>query len=619
MTLNLLYFLSCILTISGCCAWVFGARVSRFDLASVLIGLALAPTITAIILYVGFATLTYLAPSRPVFVLLPVVVAAALAFCFGKRRTRNIRWSEIIQAFIYGSIFFLVAYPALLLLLARAGQHEVPHDLTTYFLQAIDINTMMRSGTRSIVEWWSYKHPSVSQPHSLSFPIFLAWGFLFVDAPGYGADYFPKLLVAWTIVSLVISCVSVAAIFGLPWGFAAGVVVLANNGLVLQMRGLSRDSFYLAPYFVLAVLLTMAKPREIKSQIPILLGQSAAVIATLAGHTLGIVYSSGLFAAYGLAAAFRFRRKVFYIPSIWLIGGILTIGFVATYIHYFYSDAASIGFEFPYYVDPFQASLLKTVAPFAVDSNITDLLSSVISKNGIDPHWLLLVAAAAPVVVLRFYRTPDNELDVLWLTLALSILICLLAVSFAPIRLEGLSLASAFVVNFRYGFGLSLTIQLLIVCSMATLTKAFLNTAKTRFTTPIAGAIAMILAITIHYKSTANWQIYPENENSVSRQRDTACKIATDLNPRRILIDDANMLYICKGNFVNTYSNDGVLVTGAIGDDNISAALEAQEIDAVVFYTAPSRWSGTRLYQYLQKNWRNLYRKPDRAEVYVRP
>jgi hypothetical protein len=616
--INLLFF-GCLAVISGSYAWAFGARAHRFHVPSALVGIALAPALSAIAIYVGFAALAFIAPSRILFILLPVVASVAAAFLFGQRPARFLPPAKLGEAAVLMTILLFAAVPPINQISLRVAHIFTPHDLTTYFLQAIDLSGKMEIGAGSLFEWWNYQHPFVSQPHSLNFPMLLGWGFLFVDNPGYGADYLPKLIVAWTILSLITSCIAIGLAVGPAWSLATGVFILTNIGLTHQVSGLSRDSFYLAPFFALLVLTTRSAPSHWRIQTSLLFAQSLALIATVLGHSLGIIYASALLAAYGVVAAFKFGARIFLVPWLWLAGAILSICAFATYARYFLSNAASIGFQFPYYVDPFQRKILTDVSPFAVEASVAKLVQAVFGVNGIDPRWMLITAIAAIPVLWRFFRRRLLQTDMLWLLIALSIVFFLCMVSFLPIRLDGLSLASAFVVNFRYGLGLSLLIQLLIVLSASTITHQLLQIPRPTSARYAAGIVALFFAGAAYYGGNADWTVKSDGIDAVSLERDKACQIAKHRQPRRILIDDANMVYICSGKFTSAYSDAGVLITGVDGNENIKAALDAQEIDAVVLYDSPRLWSGTRLYHFLKANWQNPYNAPGHVEVFLRP
>lgn len=620
MELKSLAFFIMIGAISGCWAWAFGARRGGFNLPGALMGIAISPALVSVSAYFGAAMLSHIAPSRSLFVALPLAIAASFAWWFGQRPQVSPRWPRPAPAILMGAALALAAYPFVRLLWAPVSHSFTPHDLSIYLLQAIDLNQIMQTGGQLLGGWWSYQNPDVTQPHSMSFPSLLAWGFLFVDAPGYGADSLPKALVAWTILSVIIACIAVCAHRGLVWGLAAGIVALSDKGFVPQVWGLSRDSFYIAPAIVLIGLLIHAKPRRLRLQIPLLLAQLITLITILLGHSLGMIYASSLFAGYSVAASLKYRLEVLRIPSIWLIGTGLLIGAALNFVRYFGTGAAAIGFDFPFYVDPFQISVLKSISPFAVEPDAIALASSVLRNNGIAIWWLLPIPLGMGLVAYNIYQNRLGHNDLLWLILSLSTAACFAIVLFLPIKLDGLSLAGAFVANFRYSFGVSILLVLLIVCSSIMIID-HLSKYTTGKTSPplLETCAAMLLAATISYGSSADLTIDTIGYDNLSSNRDKACVVATGQTPRAILIDDVSMFYICRGHLVNAYSEQGITITGAEGDANIAAALDAQEIDAVALYNSPAWWSGTRLYQYLKRNWKLSFSRAGHAEVFLRP
>lgn len=618
--MDFMLFAATIVAISGCCVWAFGFRRDRICLQAALMGAAISPSVTAMAVYFCFIALSFLFPSRILFVLFPLVVSAGLALWFGRRSRTAINWRGLIPKAVLCGIFFFAVHPFLLLVWTAVSHPNTPHDLSIYLLQATDLSQMMRTGAQTFSTWWSYQNPYVSQPHGISFPLFLAWGFLFVDTPGYGSDLIPKALVAWTILSVIAACVALLSRKNLIWGLCAGISVVASSGFITESWALSRDSFYIAPMIILIFLLIPTKPGYSPKQIPNLLVQSLTLISILLGHSLGIVYATSIFIAYFFVTALRYRLRAIRIPSVWLVGTGLAAGAAASFARYFGIGAAKMGFYFPFYVDPFQLSILKTASPFAVEPSVATLVQSVLATNGIVVWWLLPLLPAIAVVARRIYGNRLGYNDVLWLILGLAAIACFCIVLFLPIQLDGLSLAGAFMANFRYSFGLGILLMLFIVTSAMVCADELSKHLESKAASSLLDfSLAAVLAVAIFLQSKADWTNYAPVYDSMASIRDEACAEAREAKPRTILIDDSNMFYICPGGLLNVYSEKGILITGVDGDKNISSALDAQRIDAVVFYHSPALWSGTRLYRYLKRNWKLVSSTPSRAEVLLRP
>jgi len=195
----------------GLCTWALSGHRGITQIQMALLGLASAPALLSISVYLGFIPIPYIFPSRLAFIFLPLVVAGGLAWRFGRRPCLTVDWQGLQFGAITGGILVLAIGPFFWLLWASVSNQNTPHDLSIYLLQAIDLSRIMQTGTATLGGWWSYSNSLVSQPHSISFPLFLAWGFLFVDAPGYGADLIPKVLVAWTIASVIVASIALCA------------------------------------------------------------------------------------------------------------------------------------------------------------------------------------------------------------------------------------------------------------------------------------------------------------------------------------------------------------------------------------------------------------------------
>jgi len=344
------------------------------------------------------------------------------------------------------------------------------------------------------------------------------------------------------------------------------------------------------------------------------------LLAILLGHSLGIVYATGIFVGYCLTATIRYRLSVVSIPSVWLVGTGIMFGAIVSFARYFGIGAAAMGFYFPFYVDPFQVSVLKSISPFAANPSIATTLSSIVDKNGISGWWLTFAMPALGIVTYRFRQSRLNYNIMLWLILGLTIVACFCIILFLPIKLDGLSLRSAFIANFRYGFGLSILILLFVISSARICIDAFSTHLEQRRVSPIFNVCAaVLLTMAIHEESKVDWTDYSHIYNDIFLTRRAACDLAVNRKPRDTLIDDANMFYVCPIPMTNVYSQKGTQITGVEGEKNIATALDAQQIDAVVFYHSPTWWSGTRLYRYLKAHWVLAYSVSDRAETFLRP
>ncbi|TCS01256.1 hypothetical protein [Rhizobium sp. BK418] len=618
-------FLFVVLVVSVCSLLgiSFGSnRNGGFDISRVLLGVALAPTFISLVAYASFMILSHWMPGRIIFIVLPLLAALALAGS-GIRHFSGIafripagRWNLVPLALVLCGLPFLVT------IWSWAATDFSAHDITLYLTEASDLSRIMREGSESFSDPFNYRHPVVVHPHSLSFSLYLAWGFLFEAPAGYGNDFIPKLLVGLTFLSVLSAAVSIVGKrAGISIGLAAGLVITMSALWSNEIRGLSRDAFYIGPAIVLAGLVLEQEAR--KAGLRLVGLQLLAALGVLLGHSIGIVLATALLAGCHIVLFARYRFAILTMPSTWVLAATLFVAAVISYLRYFGSGAANLGFTYPFYADPYQIQALKTTTPFAVEPSFMEFALKNLEYAQISPYWAIAVALAGVMVSIRIARKRLlRGTELLWCGMISVLLVSLILIGFMPLHLDGLSLAGAFVANFRYGFHLGLYALLVIMLSFEVIRQCLvvrLGLANTRgrdLLAFLAGAVVL----------NAWWAQVPKEKedvfavNTSVKSQNLTCSKLQALNPRRVLVDNVGRFYTCSGNLQYVFTNEGVRITGAENDSAIRLALDAASIDAIVLDSNIQMWwSGTRLYHYLLSNWTHFERLPGAPDVFVRP
>ncbi|HEY4199669.1 MAG TPA: hypothetical protein VGM83_03830 [Devosiaceae bacterium] len=610
------YFYASLLVVVCSLAWTLGTQLSRdtaFSFAHASLGVALTPSFIAIVTYAWFALTSYAMPSRILAAAVPPVLALGIAgsvTLWGKKP--HWRSREFLPGIVVlGLIVALVPTMLAVRIAAIIGQSN--HDISLYLLQASDISRMLRDGTSDWLAWARYVHPGISTPHSLSFQVYLAWGFLFADNPGFGSDYAPRLLVGLNHLALL------AAVFGLTgrrhvyWGCLAVAVILFDSIWSAEIRGLSRDSFYIAPALVVLTLLLQSKPVSAVRANPVAgVALSLALIGALMGHSLGSLFTGSIAVGAGLVLMINYRQQVFYIRALWLTAAGLSIAAGVIVFNYLTISPGEQGFAYPFYVDPFQ-KLYFAARPFVSTPSPVQLLIGLCHSNGIHPALLAfpVVAGVMLLTQIRLGRSTDGAGQ--WLALLCSVLVMLLIIGLLPLKLDGVSLSGAFLANFRYGFAVgilllallaqSVTVVVMVEAIQSSLHSAWANRLR-RVGLPVLLAATLVPAFGIGLQLRTT--MIKANSSLAQGQREL-CDQLKSAGVRTILLDNDGVIYRCATDTLYAFTAGGAGITGAEGEAAIAAALEAGKIDAVMLFTQiPALWSGTRLYQYLEANWQHV-------------
>lgn len=620
--MNLFLFVVLVISICSLLGISFGINKNgNFDASRAFLGVALAPTFISLVAYISFMMLSHWMPGRITFILLPLLTGFALAG-FGIRRLSGTT-SRISAARLklVPLALVLCGLPFLVTIWSWTATDFSAHDITLYLTEATDLSRQMREGSGFFSAPFNYHHPVVVHPHSLTFSLYLAWGFLFEEPPGYHHDFIPKLLVGLTFLSVIAATASVVSKrAGISIGLAAGLIITMSALWSNEIRGLSRDAFYIGPAIALIGLVLEQEARKAGWR---LVGiQLLAALGVLLGHSIGIVLATAILVGCYIVLFARYRFAILVMPSTWALAATLFVAALISYLRYFGSGAANLGFTYPFYADPYQIEALKTSTPFAVEPSFLEFALKNLEYAQVSLYWAIAVALAGVMVSIRIARRRLLDgTELLWCGMMSVLVVSLILIAFMPLHLDGLSLAGAFVANFRYGFHLGLYALLIIMLSFEVIRRclaARLGLANSRgrdLLAFVAGAVVLNAWLA---------QVPKEKEDvssvdtSVKSQNLTCSKLQA-LRPRRVLVDNVGRFYTCSGNLQYVFTNEGVRITGAENDSAIRDALDAASIDAVVLDSNIQMWwSGTRLYRYLISNWTRFERLPGAPDVFIR-
>jgi len=620
---NIFLFVVLVVFICSLLGISFGSnKDGSFDISRALLGLALAPTFVSLVAYISIMLLSHWMPGRIVFILLPLLTGFVLAGIGIRRLSGNTFLIPAARTPLVPVALILCGLPFLITIWSWTATDYSAHDITLYLTEASDLSRIMRKGSESFFSPFNYHHPVVVHPHSLTFSLYLAWGFLFEEPAGYGNDFIPKLLVGLTFLSVITATVSVVGKrAGISIGLAAGLIITMSALWSNEIRGLSRDAFYIGPAIVLIGLLLEQETK--KPELRFVALQLLAALGVLLGHSIGIVLATAILVGCYVVLVFRYRFAILKMPSTWVLAATLVVAAVISYLRYFDSGAASLGFTYPFYADPYQINALKTASPFAVEPSFFEFALKNLEYANISPYWTIVVAVAAGVILTRSARRRSLDgTGLLWCGVLSVIVVSLIIIGFMPLHLDGLSLAGAFVANFRYGFHLGLYVLLLMMLSFDVIRRGLvvrLGLAKVSgrgFLAFLTGGVVLFLGagqISKEMDDVSAVDISVQSRNIICSQLQT-------LRPRQTLVDNVGRFYTCPGNLQYVFTKEGVRITGAQNDSAVRDALDAASIDVVVLDSnIQTWWIGTRLYRYLTANWTHFERLPGGPEVFVRP
>lgn len=610
----ILVFTACVLLVVICLAISLSRLTDKAEPnwpLGISLGVALTPAFISMISY-GLFAIAYFFSSRTAAILAPPILALLIAL-WSKRR---FEFGPVISVLSFTGVALAILAPILLAIYRAATIGQFHHDVSLYLTEAAEISQMMRSGTLESLTWLNYANPHVASPHNPIFSIYLAWGFLFTDSPGYGADTIPRLLIGLDHLALIFATCSLV-LRPIAWWLGGVAIILTNAIWGPEIVGLSRDSFYLAPAMACLVLLLQTRPTR-SGYYPywaLVLGLGAALL----GHSLGIFVIASIALGTGVAQLLRHGLQILRFIPFWVTALALGLTAISLARRYYFSTRDSLGFAYTFYADPVHLKYFESTR-FANSASPFELLISLADRNGVSLYLLGAVTLLAGTAVLLCWRA-DRPLigTAAWIAVLVALIGLFTTVAFLPMTLGEAHLSGSFVANFRYGFSLGILALALVTLSLGIIVQwlwAMIKPGREQ-------RRLTVLLITLAMGSA--WQLglglvryVTANNSNTDVKQHALCMALADAGIRRVLIDNDSLTYRCPIDTLYVFTLDGTRITGAQTHQSIADALDKARIDAVIF-TLPlsTRWNGTRLETYLAKTWRSI--GPDRLFTFVRP
>lgn len=596
----------------------------HFDHVAALVALALVPTALSVWSALVLATTSWLMPGWFFLAAGPALISiwAAVSLLRHGWAAGPVRWLPTVRNTVLLIAVSLALAPLLTAMVLEVQRLRIDHDISIYLIEASALSLAMREGFSSPFGLLDFSHPIIAHPHGISFSAYLALGFLGTSTPGFGDDLPARILVGLSQISFLSAFVALPAMLTQRNRFLTGLLALGflvfDPTWHYQINAASRDVFYLAPLLVMIGLL--AKARPCWPGYWRLAALSLATYGALNGHSLGIVYVCAAVLAIGLVKLIAYRASCFRITELWVAGLSAIAAGTMLLTRYFGADGGTIGFSYPYYAaDPalqqhFEDSTLFLSSPGFLEfiGGVYGGSSPAITMCGV---VVLTVLMSMPRLRARGRTGGVTAMAVSPLTqMSLIVLTANALVLFAPIERDGISLASAFVSNFRYGFGM--TALFLLAASMvvvALLSATILSQpSPTTPVTAVQRAYRPILILGILTAIALGGQASLAEVRSTSaiyerlaRAEAASCAYARDGGARQIYLDSGSTIYRCGKDAQFLLTDMGLPIIAARGDENVVLALDEQDVDAVIFHNnlLEGSWRETRLVDFLERRW----------------
>lgn len=280
------------------------AQERNINLIGILIAIAMTPTILTIYAW-GLLSINFMPNFLVEFCIIPPIFFSLIIFfrnsyIFNNTKKLNINTfsnhPKISKKITYSFTVLILLIPFAIFLFSIYNQtkiHHIDNDINVYLNEASLLMNSLFKGL-SIYEYFS--EFAIQHPHSKSYSIYLSWGFIASSLDYFGSDLVPKIQVGLNHIAALSGALVLCFInrkFKFIWLIAAIVILLCCGVWEYQLRALSRDTYFLAPFFVLIALLIQAKPYKKfnKAQCIFILIIFLSLFSTLWGHSLGIFYA----------------------------------------------------------------------------------------------------------------------------------------------------------------------------------------------------------------------------------------------------------------------------------------------------------------------------------------
>jgi hypothetical protein len=627
--MNLVHIFALVLGLTGCML-VSGVATARrgavVDLGGTALGLALFPSALSLWTYVIYALSSWALPGAALYIAGPAVFGlVAIARYFpafaGETRAANLDWRFLILSMAaFGPV-----------LLAIAGESATPRgagDISQYLSEASALSSVMRTGFSGPLDWLRFGPADTAHPHSLSWTLYLAWGFLGSASPGFDTDALPRAMVGLAHLSVI------AAIFGVLSLFAKRPFIAAflSVGLLLydpawkwELAASSRDTFYSAPLLVMIALLAKAGEGRGTHRFvtPTTIGLLIAVYGATMGHSIGIAYAASALLAVWIAKLIELGKNSFSLPDLRWATLAVAAAMVYYAVQYLTRSSGQMGYEYVYYQDPALIEYFVASRPFFKSANFVEVLQYLLNDVNVSVSLAIAVVAALVAVIShgkKAFFEPDTQpiflpMLVFWMTLSAMVL--------APIKLDGITLSSALIANFRYSLCLRLFVFLMAPLAIAFLWHKLVVIYPMRLPVIFPNSVWALIPLFafVAWGGIGNLKynalVYAIHREIIELER-SVCQQFVDRGGRRIYVGSAGMIYRCGKSSRNLFTADGSAIIAQRQDADFERVLALKEVDTIVMYVLDQKWEKTALYGYLDLHW-HKEKKSQRMTIFIRP
>lgn len=318
----------------------------------------------------------------------------------------------------------------------------------------------------------------------------------------------------------------------------------------------------------------------------------------------------------------KYRLKVFSIFELWIVTISLSMWSFYIIYKYFYVGSAELGFAFPHYADlALQENLLNSRGWMSPPS-FFQLIKKIFINNTFTLEMVFLNLIGGSIILYKYLQKISiTNSEHKWISLISIIFFTLLSIMYAPIKLEQIHFSSSFFVNLRYGFGLGLIFLILTVISIQIIFDQIKISNK--FNINLLRYVFILILILIfsqvsfiRSKNFIKQSI--DNESIRSNMLNSYCENLTSNGVRNIALDKRGFLNICKTNSFYLFTYKGEEVISSRNDEEFKSALNDEEIDVVILSLPLRYWKNVRLYEYLEKNWKQCVIN-NNDKVFFRP
>lgn len=549
-----------------------------------------------------------------VYIWLPSLIGFSALCCSCHKLNRK------SLANIYGNLrkYALVAAVVAILLLKLLSvfwanartQAVMVHDFNVYMAGAL---AFAEQPGRSRIPRYSGDDTGVVSvhPHSFVFEAYLAQSVMLTDSSGNTpiisndhVDQLAKFSIQLGMIYLAMAIVGLACFLGIR-----GKILLALPAMMAffpwmeyAIRSFERDTFRLIPICLfLAALLSFQK--NFSSMLFTRgIGLGISVLATVAGHTLGLAIAPVIGTGCALFILLVRRPSLSQLFKVCLPTLVFSCLAVARYfLNYTETgDMLGYGLQLRFY----KGTWLEGVLGERWSSSELSIWQTIVRlfRN----HGIEMQISTVVFGLLALILDGRSKLRSGFLNLYLAVYIVIGLIVLGVFNYVGINLRDAFLTNHRYPLTLFWITPIFLVGGIDTIISGL----SRRIWQDVLRSVIVSILIMLAFVSldSPQWRVSSaetQDENSIALVK-SAVGCMRDSN-HWLIDDDVWMRYFLKTNQVFIFSPGGSAFLKAQKESDIEQLMRYREFQMVVFvYNRPKVWAGSRLQMWLEKNWKKI-------------